>query len=669
MLLLYDNRIGYLSHDDAEGSRRRTAPFLVVAVLSLVAAVGIGDRATAAPTFTNVTSALGITHVQSATSGNEDTGGVAVGDFDGDGLVDLFFTRVDATDVLYRNTGSGFQNVSAAAGFTAVIPSNGVASGDVDNDGDLDLYVTTSSHSRYYLYINDGAGHFTEQAIARGADVAGPSATARRGMGAAFGDYDRDGYLDVLTTDYARPMANNGSRLLRNLGAANPGHFEDVTHVAGLDVYRSSLLDSVNVYRFQPQFADLDRDGHTDVLFTGDHLTSQLFWNNGDGTFTDGTVPAGVGTDKSGMGTALGDYDRDGDLDWFITNIFDGFVSPSAGNRFFRNNGNRTFSDVTTAAGVRASGSGTEPSWGWGTSFLDYDNDSDQDLVITDGWPFLGYNGDHTTLRRNNGNGTFTDVSVASGITDTGQGRGLVRLDFDADGDLDILIASFGAAPILYRNNGEDAGNWLRVKTQGTVSNRDGIGAWITVVPDSAMLTQSQVWEIGSGGSYLSQEEMTAHFGLGGRSGSVDKVIVEWTSGLVQTYVDVSVNSLLRAEERLLGDFNGDGLVDAADYSVWRDSLGMMGSGLAADVAGSAGVPDGVVDQIDYDYWLANFGRSFFTGGSAAGTRTVPEPGSVAHLMALGVTACVAALRLPRRMTCREMRLATAIRECARPLV
>lgn len=643
---LHDIQFGHLADSSANGHREWTEPRLAVVAMSLAIAMWIVDFTCAAPTFTNVTAAMGITHLQSTSSGNEDTGGVAVGDFDGDGLVDLFFTRADATDVFYRNTGSGFQNVSAAAGFTEVIPSNGVASGDIDNDGDLDLYVTTSSYNRYCLYINDGAGHFTEQAVSRGADVTGQFATARRGMGVTFGDYDRDGYLDILTTDYARPMTSNGSRLLRNLGAANPGHFEDVTHVAGLDVYRSSLLDSVNVYRFQPRFADLDRDGHTDILFTGDHRTSQLFWNNGDGTFSDGTVPAGVGTDKSGMGSALGDFDRDGDLDWFITNIFDGFVSPSAGNRIYRNNGNRTFTDVTTASGVRASGSGTEPSWGWGTTFLDYDNDSDQDLAITDGWPFLGYSGDHTTLRRNNGDGTFTDVSAASGIADTGQGRGLVQLDYDADGDLDILIANYGAAPILYRNNGEDSGSWLRVNAQGTVSNRDGIGTWITLVPDSTAPTQFQVWEIGSGGSYLSQDEMTAHFGLGGLANSIDEVIVEWTSGLVQTYVDVSVNSLLQAEERLLGDFTGDGRVDAADYSVWRDSMGAVGFGLAADVPGPTGLPDGVVDHLDYNYWRANFGRSFSVGnGAGANSRMVPEPSGLAHLIALSITAWVAAAR------------------------
>jgi hypothetical protein len=298
--------------------------------------------------------------------------------------------------------------VHEAAGFTQTLPTNGVTAGDVDNDGDLDMYLMGSESSRHFLYINDGQGHFTEEALLRGAAVAmGGGSLNRRGQGAAFGDYDGDGYLDVMTTDHSRPTANNGSRLLRNLGAANPGHFEDVTHAAGLDVFRTALAvtNPPNAYRFQPQFSDLDQDGHPDIVIAADSRTSQLFWNNGDGTFTDGTIAGGVGTDKSGMGTALGDYDGDGDLDWFVTAIYDtDFAGANPGNRLYRNNGNRTFTDVTNAAGVRNTGPGL--SWGWGTTFFDYDNDADVDLIATDGFP-AGYTRDRTTLWRNNANGTF----------------------------------------------------------------------------------------------------------------------------------------------------------------------------------------------------------------------------------------------------------------------
>lgn len=612
--------------------------------LLLLVVLAIARPAASAPTFTNVAASLGITHSQSNLAGQQAmTGGVAAGDFDGDGLVDLFFTKVDGADLLYRNTGSEFENFSAAAGFTETLPTNGVAAGDVDNDGDLDLYVMGSQSSRHYLYINDGAGHFAEDAVARGADVtSGAGEFNRQGMGAAFGDYDGDGYLDMLTTDHSRPMAANGSRLLRNLGAANPGHFEDVTHAAGLDVYRNPLAvtNPPNIYRFQPQLSDLDRDGRMDIVIAADSRTSQLFWNNGDGTFTDGTVAAGVGTDKSGMGTALGDYDRDGDLDWFVTAIYDTtFLGANPGNRLFRNNGNRTFSDVTTAAGVRATGPGL--SWGWGASFLDYDNDADVDLVATDGF-VAGYTTDRTTLWRNNLNGTFTDVSVASGITDTAQGRGLIHVDYDADGDLDVVIANYGAAPIVYRNDGGNLSSWLRVETEGTISNRDGIGAFIKVTPDASQPQLFQVWEIRSGDSYLSQSEMTAHFGLGEFVDSVDLVEIEWpTSGIVQRFVDVPVDSTLLAREQLLGDFNGDRVVDGADYTRWRDSAGLTGSDLAADVAGIGGMPDGVVDQLDYDCWKANFGLSYSTEIAMSGrASSVPEPATWACLVSVQAGIC-----------------------------
>lgn len=610
-------------------------------LLAMALVLRDAQLAAALPTFTNVAPALGINHLQSTSGLTENmSAGVAAADFDGDGLTDLFFTRVDGSDVLYHNTGSGFVDVSAASGFTQVLPTTGVAAGDIDNDGDEDLYVSATGHDRFYLYINDGSGHFTEQAATRGADVQASGAATWKGMGVAFGDYDRDGYIDILTSDHSRPTGNNGSRLLHNLGAANPGHFEDVTHAAGIDVYRTPLHVGDYVYRFQPQFTDIDRDGKTDIVFSADDHTSQLFWNNGDGTFTDGTIAAGVGTDTSGMGNTIADYDGDGDLDWFITAIYSGFSF--TGNRFYRNNGDRTFTDVTTAAGVRNSGSGQELAWGWGTSFFDYDNDGLPDLMMTNGSTTTGYTGDHTTLRRNNGDGTFADVSTASGILDNSQGRGLIHVDYDGDGDLDVVIAKYGSSPIVYRNDGGNSSSWLNVKTRGTISNRDGLGAWITLVADADHPEQKQVSEVRSGESYLSQSELTAHFGLGSLTGMVDLVEVVWPSGLVQRYVDLPVNGTLTAVERLLGDYDGNSIVDARDYVVWRNSMGAIGSGLAADGAGPNGSPDGVVDDWDYRYWQANFGLSFGSASGSFAAAGVPEPASLslAFLMSLCVIGC-----------------------------
>ncbi len=234
------------------------------------------------------------------------TGGAAAADFDNDGWVDLFVTRIDDTDILYRNLGNGtFQDVSISSGFTANKRTNGAAFADIDNDGDQDLYVTAMGESGFYLYVNDGVGGFTEQAAARGASV--PQAGGACGQGVAFGDYDGDGFLDIATSVWGQPAANSGSQLLRNLGDANPGHFEDVTVASGINQHPGPVS-----LRFSPRFADMDNDGRQDLTYAADFLTSQLFWNDGDGTFTDGTTAAGVGTDRNGMGSTIADFDADG---------------------------------------------------------------------------------------------------------------------------------------------------------------------------------------------------------------------------------------------------------------------------------------------------------------------------------------------------------------------
>ena len=521
-----------------------------------------------AQTFTDQTMSAGINHVHTTPAliaGIQGdaflTGGVAAGDFDNDGRTDLIFTRLNDTDILYRNLGNGtFEPQTASAGFTVATLSNGVISGDVDNDGDLDLYMTTTGGTRNHLYLNDGTGFFTDAGSGRTAALA--NGVLRQGQGASFGDYDNDGYLDLITADWGHPAVDSQSRLLRNLGASQPGHFEDATSAAGIDVYRKS-----NTWRFSPRMIDLDRDGHLDLAIASDFETSQLFWNNGDGTFTDGTLPAGVGTDYNGMGSTFADYDRDGDLDWFITNITadpDVVTTFGGWNRLYRNDGDRQFTDVTQEAGVRDS------RWSWGTTFFDYDKDGDSDLIATNGYYGAGFHNDRTYLWRND-NGVFTDVSDAEGITDTLQGRGLVHLDYDDDGDLDIVIVNNQDQPILYRNDSDDANDFLRIDLEGTLSNRDGIGAFITVTPDLGNPEEKQVWEVDGGSSFLSQNEHTAHFGLGDSDGEVDLVQIEWSSGLVQQafYVDANQTlSILETDQAAAADYNHNGIVDAADFTV-----------------------------------------------------------------------------------------------------
>ena len=277
-------------------------------------------------------------------------------------------------------------------------------------------------------------------------------------------------------------------------------------------------------------------------------------------------------------------------------------VADHAGNFLYRNNGDRTFTDATDAAGVRNSG------WSWGTTFLDQDNDRDLDLFVTNGWdPNLP---DQSHVYQNN-SGVFTDVSNAAGVTDNKLGRGLLSFDYDNDGDLDVFIVNHGNNPILYRNDGGNANDWLKIKVQGTDSNRDGIGAFITVDPDSSVVGDEIVREINAGSNFLSQNDLTAHFGLGPSAGTVDLVTVVWPSGAVQQLSNVSANQVLNVVENALqGDYNHNLIVDAADYVVWRNQLGSTGTGLAADGNG-----DNMVNQLDYSVWKANYGA---TAGGAA---------------------------------------------------
>jgi hypothetical protein len=520
------------------------------------------------------------------------TGGVAAGDFDGDGLVDLVFTRMGEIDILYRNLGSGtFEPRTTAAGFTKLTQTNGVVSGDIDNDGDLDLYMTGTDTTRNFLYLNDGTGVFADAGAAHTAALS--NGVSRFGQGASFGDYDADGNLDLVTASWRDETSTSQSRLLRNLGSEHSWEFEDITEAAGLNVFRHES----HSWRFTPRLVDLDHDGHLDLPIASDFMTSQLFWSNGDGTFSDGTTSATVGTDLNGMGSTFGDYDGDGDLDWFITNITSPPDRPDAlggFNRLYRNDGNRTFTDVTLEAGVRDS------QWAWGTSFFDYDNDGDLDLIATNGWNFSGWANDQTKLWRNDG-GVFTDVSTAAGIIDTLQGRGLAHLDYDDDGDLDVVVVNNGAAPVLYRNDSNE-GAYLRIDVEGVLSNRDGIGAWITVTPNFEQPAQRQVWEVDGGSSFLSQNERTAHFGLGDRTDPVDLVTIEWPSGLVQHLFDVAIDqklNVLETDQWALADFNSDGVVDDADYIVWRH---------------------GGSDPRDLLMWQTHFRRS----------AAVPEPGQFA---------------------------------------
>lgn len=505
--------------------------------------------ALAAPRLTDVTTISGIATTHNSSFGGlfgSMSGGAAAGDYDRDGWIDLYVTRIDAPDILYRNNGNGtFTDVTSVA-FPSPNPdrrTNGAVWGDIDNDNDIDLYVSSWGGPQNYLYVNNN-GTFQERAVEQGAAI-NPGAR-HTSTSPTLGDYDNDGFLDLYVGEWNdRATAVNHSRLLHNRGAAGPGIFDDVTQAAGVAIPGIS-------YVFAPRFSDLDRDGRVDLAVGADFGSAKLFWNNGNGTFTNGTEASGANQDASAMGSTIGDYDNDGDLDWFLGNI------DVDGNNLYRNNKSqglaRSFTDVAEGMGL------LDSDWTWGSSFLDFDNDGNLDIVMTNGVPLdegTDYRIDPMYLYRNSGSSggegfSFVDVSQESiAPRDTQMGSGLVVFDFDRDGDQDVFVVNGGQnqPSVLYRNDGGNENAYLQIDVQGQQSNRDGFGAWIEVTPDLESPDEIRVWEVNAGSNFLGQNEKTAHFGWGDRTEPLDLVTIRWPSGVVQQFHDVPINSRFTAVE------------------------------------------------------------------------------------------------------------------------
>ena len=556
--------------------------YLVAGLLALGWLQSTANVAQRPVTFENVAAATGIsfTHTNGTSPDKYlvetmGSGGVLF-DYDNDGLVDLFLVDggsiADATvnsrarHRLYRNVGKGaFKDVTEASGIRHREYGMGACAGDVDNDGRVDLYVT--NYGANELYRNGGNGTFTD--AARSALVGAPGWSTS----CAFFDMDGDGDLDLFVTNYLdAPKSNNRfcgdaqkrirvychplvypsvpNVLYRNDGK---GIFTDVTSAAGLSKYLGNGLGVA--------VGDYDDDGRPDVFVANDSVPNFLFHNEGGGRFTEVGLLAGVavardGKPRAGMGTEFADYDGDGKLDLVVTNHE--FETTS----LFHNDGRGTFVDVTLEAGISAS---TLPFVGFGVAFLDTDNDADLDLSIVNGHVIdntatfrAGSTHAQRKLLFQNTNGRrFAEVGrqSGSGFSRDDVGRTLLVGDLDNDGDLDIVVTNNGGPVEVLRNNGGTGRNSIEIRLVGSRSNRDGLGSRITVTAGG----RTQVREVKSGSSYLGQNDLRAHVGLG-EATRVDRIDLRWPSGTTETISGVPANQIVTLTE-------GKGITGRSPYS------------------------------------------------------------------------------------------------------
>ncbi|MBN1660535.1 MAG: VCBS repeat-containing protein [Anaerolineae bacterium] len=436
-------------------------------------------------------------------AGTDDTGdglGIAWGNYDGDDDADLFVAQggVDGgeADILYANQGDGtFADSSAAGGVGDGGAGFGAAWADYDQDGDLDLYVARHNQPNL-LYRNQGDGTFAEVGAAAGVDNPADNTAV------AWADYDADGWLDLLVVGYWADHA-----LYHNQG---DGTFSNVAGPAGLAGSSQGGEGAA--------WGDYDDDGDPD-LYIAQNGPNTLFRNNGDGTFTDVTAAAGVSDARFSRGTAWGDLDNDGDLDLYVTNY-------GEENAFYRNDGG-VFTNMSAPAGVN------DPGNGIGVTLGDLDNDADLDVWVVNDGP--------NALYLNNGDGTFAQHP---GLTHSANAHGIASADYDGDGDLDAYVTNRNDGPnLLYRNRG-NGNHWLHVRTSGSYSNADGIGARVQVVAAGL----SQIREVSGGSGFASQDSLPVEFGLGAYDGTVT-VEVTWPSGVVDTLSGISVDQVVVVTE------------------------------------------------------------------------------------------------------------------------
>lgn len=491
------------------------------------------------------------------------SGGVLLIDFDRDGWQDIYFTNSPTVEMalknqksrsaLYRNNGNGtFTDVTDKAGVGYPGYAMGGAAGDYNNDGWADIYVTCLGGN--VLYRNNGDNTFTD--VTKQAGVA----DGRWSAGAAFGDYDGDGFLDLAVANYVdfkfndlpefgslptckfrgvdvqcgpRGLKGAGDSIFRNNG---DGTFTDVSKQLGMD-------DPGGYYGMQPVWSDFRNTGRLDLYVANDSTPNFFYRNVGKGKFTEiglesGTAVSGDGSEQGSMGVAVGDYLHSGHFSIFVTNFVDEY------NTLYRNNGSYDFTDISFTAKVAQI---SRPYVGWGTGFFDIDNDTWLDLLVVNGhvYPQMDQISSGARYRQskllhiNQGNGSFCDASRQAGaaLQELRVSRGAAFGDLDNDGDVDVVIGDLDGVPMILQNEGDKNNHWITLELAAVKGNPLAIGARVKVTVGNVVQTE----EIRSGGSYLSQNDLRLHFGLG-KATKADLIEIRWNSGKVETLKDVTAD-------------------------------------------------------------------------------------------------------------------------------
>ncbi len=541
--------------------------FVIVQTSTLIPEVYAQNTKPAPIEFTNVTAAAGIKFVhfkgnKGISINREEFGpGVCVADFDGDGWQDIYFVNgrdlynrgISVSNALYHNNGDGtFTDVTEKAGVPGTGYGLGCVWGDFNNDAFPDLFVT--QYGRNVLYRNNGNGTFTD--VKDEAGVAGTESGAFH-SGATFFDYDQDGWLDLYVGSYVALGDKRYCQLAEVLSSCAPSEYRgspDALYHNNHDGTFTNVTAAAKIY--QPEgknlsvaAADYDNDGWPDLFVANDGLNAYLYHNERNGTFKEIGLVSGMAVTAQGrvmaaMCISLGDYDNDGELDLYISDF------QRSSDHLWHNEGKGLFDEVSEEAGITRL---TRDVLSFGGGFFDYDNDGWLDLFIANGHVYPEVEqaapGTHykqiNSLFHNEGNGRFTEVGKLSG-TGFGTpyvGRGVAFADFDNDGFTDVVVANNGDSPLLLHNSG-NGNHFLNFRLTGTKSNRDAMGARIHVVTG----TTSQIREIAGGGSYLSQSDLRANFGLG-KAKRAEIVEISWPSGQRQVFRNVEADKFYLIDE------------------------------------------------------------------------------------------------------------------------